>query len=317
MTNETMFRYRVVTSDATLPVVVVGLVVSWLSDVPFSLLQCVMVAAAVVVAIGIALWSDACMLLRVRSRMVSAWFVAFVAACPFLAQWGSALIPAVCALGFYAFLFHAYQRPRPAAYVFHAFAFLGLGSFFFPQWLFFVPVLWGAMSLRLRVYGLRVWAASLLGIALPYWVYGIYAVWRGRLDTAFGFLGELFSFSPPDYASLPLPVVVSFVFLTFCVVLFVLHFNRTSYNDKIRVRMYYRLLTTQAVLQAAFLVAQPHLYETLFPLYILTSSPLVGHYLAFARGRGMNAWFVCLLLLLLSLALYNHLAPWMPLSAFL
>lgn len=313
---EHTFQHRVATSSATLSVAIAWLGLSWLFSAPLTPAVGGAVAGTAVVGILVAWWNDAFMLLRIRSRLISAWMLAFAAACPFMAGWGTALVPAACALGLYSCLFRAYQKPRPEADVFHAFVFLGVGSFFFPQWLYFVPVLWGAMLVRLRVYGPRVWSSAIVGLTLPYWLYGGYAAWQNRFDTAFGFLSALGEFAVPDYGSVPLPVAVSFGFLTFYVVIASGHFNRTSYNDKIRVRMYHRLLTTQALLMAVFLAAQPQHYVALFPLYVLTSAPIVGHYLALARGWGMNAWFVASLLLLVSLTVFNHLAPWMPLSIF-
>ena len=67
---------------------------------------------------------------------------------------------------------------------------------------------------------------------------------------------------------------------------------------------------------AVLLIAQPQHYAVLFPLYVLTSSPIVGHYLALARGWGMKVWFVASLVLLVALSVFNHLAPWIPLSTF-
>lgn len=313
---EHTFQHRVATSSATLSVAMVWLVLSWLFSVPPTLAVGGTLAGTAVTGILVAWWNDAFMLLRIRSRLISAWMLAFAAACPFMAGWGTALVPAACALGLYSFLFRAYQKPRPESDVFHAFVFLGVGSFFFPQWLYFVPFLWGAMFVRLRVYGLRVWSSAIVGLTLPYWIYGGYAAWQNRFDTAFGFLSGLGEFAVPDYGSVPLPVAVSFGFLTFYLVIASGHFSRTSYNDKIRVRMYHRLLTTQALLMAVLLIAQPQHYAVLFPLYVLTSSPIVGHYLALARGWGMNVWFVASLVLLVALSVFNHFAPWIPLSTF-
>ncbi len=314
---EHTFQHRVAVSNATLPIAACLTVAAWMSGDWSDWRLWAGLALTAAMAYFVAVWNSVYMLLRIRSRLVSSTYLVLVAACPFLHRWDVSLIPAACALGVYFLLFRSYQKSRPEPDVFHAFIFYGVGSLFFPQWLYFVPVFWGAMLIRLRSLTLRSISAAVLGLMLPYWALAAYAVWQNRLDTAFLFLSDLLRFDAPSYAGLPLSHVVSFAFVSFYLVLGVVHFSRTAYNDRIRVRMYLRLLITQAVLLGAFLVAQPRHFDVLFPLYVLTASPIIGHYLALVRGRFMGVWFVLSLLLFGGLFVFNSVVPWMPLSTFL
>lgn len=313
---ERTFQYRVAVSSASLPVALALTAMAWLPGDWTDWRRWAGLAAVVVMAYFVALWNNVHMLLRIRSRLVSSTFLLLVAACPFLHRWSTDWVPAACAIGVYYCLFRAYQKSHPEPDVFHAFVFLGVGSFFFPQWLCFVPVLWGALLVRLRAFTSRSFVASLLGLVLAYWAFVAYAAWHNRLDTAFGFWLDAWAVGLPDYGACPLPCAVSFAFVSFYLAVSAVHFSRTAFYDRIRVRMYYRLLITQAVLLGVAIVAQPRHFGVAFPLYVVTASPVVGHYFALARGRFMNVWFIASLLLLGGLYVFNFVAPWTSLSTY-
>lgn len=270
-------------------------------------------AATGVVAYVMTEWNNRFSLIRIRSRLMSATYLLLMGACPFLHVWDTAMVPVVCMLLAYGLLFMAYQKPRAEGEVFHAFLFTGIGSFFFPPLLLLAPLHYVAMFVQLRVLGWRTFVAGLFGLVLPYWFYAGWLLWQHELGAFLSRWTGAFDFSPPDYACLTLPQEVSFLFLLFFSLTSLAHFVRTSFNDKIRIRMFFYMMLVQELLLIVSVVLLPQHFDVLFRLLVANSAPLLAHYFALARGRWMNAWFIVSLVLLLLLAAFNNLeALWRP-----
>lgn len=246
-------------------------------------------------------------LIRVRSRLVSASFLALATTAHFLHPIGLAYVPPFCLLVAYGLLFSAYQKPRAEGEVFYAFLALGAGGFAFPPLWLLAVVLWFCMAAQLRVMTWRTLTASVFGLALPAWVYVVWMLWQGRQDEAFGFVHPYLARTlPPDFAAVPVWQWVNAAFLGVLVLLGLLHYYRTNFNDKIRVRMcYYTIICVELPLVAA-LCLLPDCFETLYLLLLVNSAPLVGHYFALARGRRlMDIWLWMWLVGLIVLWTYN------------
>lgn len=254
-------------------------------------------------------WNNTFSLMRVRSRMTSSTFLLLMAACPLLQTWTTQMLVPLSLLLCYFCLFRSYQKVRAEADFFHAFSFLGLGCLFFPQLLYFVPLLLVSCLVQLRSLSLRSFMACLLGLSLPYWCYAGYSIWHNQLDLTVLHFEQLLTLQMPDYHALTVSQVLSGGFVMAATMLATFHYQRTAYHDKIRTRMFLNLLVTQEYLIILLMVGQPQHFETMLRLLIVNSSPLIAHYLTLAKGRFFHIWFIFCLLLYAAFAVLMPFSP--------
>lgn len=307
-------RYNLTTSSATLPMTCLVAGVIWLLPSPQSRDLWLSFGIGVLTTLLVMEWNNRSALLRIRSRLMSSTFLFLTALCPFLHDLSWDLATAPCLVLSYILLFRSYQKPRGEGAIFHSFLFLGIGSLLFPPLLCLVPFYWLNMLVQLRSLTARSFMASLFGLVLPYWFYIAYAVWYKRADTVFLYLLDYTNISLPDYGTVPFNRIVSFGFIVFLLLLSIINYLRTYYADKIKTRMFFYAIIVQSVALTLLTAALPRHFDRLFPLMLVTSAPLIAHYVALARGRLMDFWFIILLLLATAWGLFNHFCEWNPLS---
>lgn len=304
------FRNRTAKSMLTLPLVAVVVGVVWLLPDPRSVWLWGGFAIVCALTYTLRELNNRSQLLRIRSRLVSATFLALFAALPDLHSAGMHLLPAVGLLLALCCLFGSYQQYRPEHYTFHAFFFLSIGSLDFPPLLVLSVFFYLAMGIVLHTFTWRSLLAGLFGLIVPYCFYVGYLGWEDRLDDFVQQLTPYLQYRWPDFRRLPLPHVISFGFITVLALLSTLHFVRTSLNDKIRTRVFLYVLIILELVLAGSCVLLPHHYCIIMPLYLVVASPLIAHYFALARGGLlMNVWFICWLLGLIALSIYNYGLP--------
>ncbi len=237
-------------------------------------------------------------LLRVRSRMVSTTFLALTAAAPalFVADWS--LLPAVCFILSLLPLLSAYQLPRPAPYVFHVGLLIGIGALAYPPLLLLLVVWTFSLAAFLRALDRRSFFALLLGASLPAYGLAAVGVWRGDIGTIFLPYVATFRFAAPSFAHVTWAQWLLGGFTALLGLVAVIHFYRTSYNDKIRTRMFFNVFALTEIVLLAALALQPQRADVLLRVLVANSAPLIGHYLTLARGQRFTAWFSFYLLLL-------------------
>ncbi len=89
-----------------------------------------------------------------------------------------------------------------------------------------------------------------------------------------------------------------------------LHCMRTSFNDKIRTRMFLYLILTQELLIALFMVLQPAHFQVLLALLVMNSAPILSHYFALSGSRFARAVFVLFLFMFAALSFLNTWVQW-------
>ena len=82
------------------------------------------------------------------------------------------------------------------------------------------------------------------------------------------------------------------------------HFIHSSFRDKIRVRQIYYGFITLDLFSLALWVLQPH-NELAMRMFILSTSPLAGHYWALTHSRFSNIIFIILTVALIALTAFN------------
>ena len=229
-------------------------------------------------------------LLRVRSRMVSATFIVLSCTACFLFGDLPGGIVQLCFIAAYLALFQTYQDQQSVRLVYYAFLCIGIASLPFVQTLWYVPLLWVMMGTQLQSLSWRTWAASLLGLATPYWFGMLWLIYKADITLALNHFAELgsisFVFTPPSVS-----LILVFVFTAVMAAIGILHFWNYSFEDKIRIRLLYGFFTTLTIVTLLLMLLQPQHHAVLMRIAIINASPLIAHVLTFTSSRLSNILF--------------------------
>lgn len=303
--REHTFRHTVATGAFTLPLTIVVAALAWAMSALSEAGLWAGFAAALVVTYMLMELNNRNQLLRIRSRMVSSTFLLTLAACPWLHGEVGLFLPAVCLVGTYFLLFSAYQDKTASGRVFYAFVIIAVAALLLPPVIALAPLLTFALLVQLRSLSWRTFFAAVFGTMLPVVYYVAWTMWEGSFPEA---LQPHYDMRPalPTPATFSISQMVNAGWLLFLTLLALLHYYRTNFNDKIRVRMFFYIIIEVELELWAGLVFFPQHFDAFFLLLLVNTAPLTAHYFALARGRWlMTVWFVLNILLLLALALYN------------
>lgn len=302
------FQNRVATSYFTLPVAAIISTVLWWGE---GIYTSGYLAGWVVCGLTTYLWvetNNTYSLLRIRSRLTPVVYLMLMGVMSFLHPLQDSSLVTCCMLVSYYLLFGTYQQPHAVIPTFHAFLFMGIGSLFFPQIIYFVPFLLWYSGLQLRSLTWHTFWGAMAGLMLPYWFWAGYCFYTDDFAPFLGHFQELTVFQPVCQTNLrdwDLLQVASVSYVAFFSLVGILHFVRTSFNDKIRTRMLLYILLTQEILIAAFLILQPVHFNILSGLLVMNSAPFISHYFALTGTRLSHILFILSLLGLTALAAIN------------
>ncbi|MBR6031025.1 MAG: hypothetical protein IKP36_03580 [Bacteroidaceae bacterium] len=313
------FQNKVAGSELTLPVCeAMAVALWWLPERAFSLRSVLGLVLCLLTTYIIMETNAQQHIIRIRTRMMSCVWLVLSICLPFMHPLGKPLCAAAFLCAAYMLLFRCYQRHRPQAYVFHAFLMLGIGSFFAPVMLPMAALFFLYLVVFLRSLTAKAFWAGILGLVAPYWCYAVWlflGAW-GMEQGAAGFLWE--GLEVPDYslAAFPFPLapdltdsqmvkLSNVAVIVLLATVSIIHYLRTNYDDKIRVRMILYIYVVQTLVLMAFLLLQPAQYETTMALLICSASPLIAHFFALSSSILSNLFFVLSLLLTAALATLN------------
>lgn len=245
-------------------------------------------------------------LIRIYSRMVSCSFIALLTMAPMLFSSLQTSVVTLCAVGFFTSLFRCYQDAQSPGWVFYSFVCLGLASIVWVQVLFFLPILWIVMATPLFCLSVRTFVASLLGIIMPYWFMLGYCVVMADIEMFVRHFVALAQFSPLcDLSGHTLMDAILLGFVVLCALIGSVHFFATDYNDKIRTRMLYRVFIIVDVAALVFVVLQPQHFAPLWGIMVVTTAPLIGHFIALTKGRISATTTYVLMAAVVAITAYN------------
>ena len=231
-------------------------------------------------------------LLRIYSRMVSCTFV--VLSCTMCFMFGSlsGALAELCIIASYYTLFHSYQDKKSTGWIYYTFLLLGLSSMVFAHIVFFLPLLWLLMAFKVQSLSWRTFVASLLGLTTPYWFAGVYFIFTEDFETPLIHFTQLGTFEVPfDFSLLNTMQMIGYVFMFVLALTGIIHYIRTRYHDKIRIRMLFDCFIITDLLTFLLLALQPQHYDMLMRLIIINTSPLLAHFIALTHTRWTNIAF--------------------------
>ena len=300
------FQNRIAGSRLTLPVTGIYALAIWFMGGVLQEQWWLQLACFAFTAYLVVLLSNMNSLIRVYSRLMSAFFLA-LGCCDCL------LFPSVsesaCILFFvlsYLILFMSYQDKTRSGYVLYAFIALGIASMFYVHMLCLVPLFWLFMRYNLLALSWRTWMASILGVLTPYWFAECWYFYRGEPWILLEHFEPLANFeSVADYAVVTPGQAALYILLVVLGIMGSIHFIHKSYLDSIRVRLLYSIFISMDLILAVFLALQPQHYNLLIRLMIVNTAPLVAHFFALTSTKVTNVVFYTTLTAIITLTVYN------------
>lgn len=297
---------RIAESRATLPWTAVICLLIWLVGGVITRGWWLQMGVAALAMLMMALLNNVNALIRIYSRMISCSFIVLMTMTAYLWPQLPVGMVALAVTTFYLLLFQTYQDKRAMGMIFYAYAMLGIGSIFWVQLLWLIPVFWILMATNILAFSGRTFFASILGLVLPYWFLSGYYFLTGQIAMLGAHFADILNVGPLfalKLLDLHHFVTIGFVFLLG--ILGIVHFLRNSYKDKIRIRMYYEaFIVVELVLMAAIIVF-PKMADPIMALLITTTAPLIGHFLALTHTKLTNITFFVILAIVAALTLYN------------
>lgn len=238
-------------------------------------------------------------LLRVSSRMLSSLLAVLLTASVFLHVIQPAHVVMLLSMLSYFTLFSTYQN-SDTRITFLTYLYVSVASLVFPKLLLMIPFYWAA-QVHFRSLSLRCFCASLVGICLPYWLYGGCAVCMDSTSVFFEHVSGIVQLEWGDYASVSLQriLVASFSLLLFF--MGTVDFYLKSYQDKTRTRIIYNVVILFGMAGFLFLALQIDYFDTLFPLVLLPTVIVAGHHIVLSDTKFTRIYTIVVLVMALSL----------------
>lgn len=228
-------------------------------------------------------------LIRIYSRMVSCSFLVMTMMTPHKIESIDGCIISMCFVAFYLALCNAYQDKKATGYVLWAFAAIGVASIVWIQILLFIPVLWVLTATNILAMSLRTFVASILGVIMPYWFLSAYYIYIGDIMPIVDHIATIANFEPLFiYKNCSINDFLPLCFIILLAITGSIHFLRTSYKDKIRTRMIYEMFITMTVATIVLVILQPQHANIATHLLIISTAPLIGHFLALTSTKITN-----------------------------
>lgn len=311
------------TSGATLPVVILICIVGWvvrelmfpatipvnegfmlssqfdISHWPYWLNRLCNILLFVIVGYLMIELNNRSDIFHVRHTVLAAIYFLFMIICPEFNAFSLTSISLLAFLLSMFFLFQTYQCRNASEGLFHSFAFLGIGSLFFPQIIYLFPV-WLIGSSMLQSLNARSFFAAVLGFVIPYWALLAYALYVGNIDVFFSPFLEIARFGSMDiFETLSIPRIVS---LSFFMLLFIIAMFRClaiDYDNKIRTRIILHFIILLNFCLYTFIILQP-VYETSLLILALPGTAMMTcHFFVRTRSRFSATLFYGAMVLLL------------------
>lgn len=246
-------------------------------------------------------------LIRIYSRAITSAFIILSCVACFLFPSMEGGIVTVGLVASLLTLFATYQDREATGWVYYTFLLLGLASLAKVHLLVLIPIYWIIM-LFLSSLSLRTFIASLLGLLTPYWFWitAVLFLYKGHFTP---FISHFMPLTEVDffhsYDSIPLSHYLTYAFLVILTITGIIHFLRTSYNDKIRTRQLYYSIMFFNIVILVLLPLFPQHYDLLLRPAIILTSPLIGHFIALTNTKITNIAFYIILITALLLTGFN------------
>ncbi len=244
-------------------------------------------------------------IIGIRASVQTSLYLLLITAIPHLYSLHTGSIAALLLLLSIHFLFKTYQMHRSSGLLFYSFAFLGIGSLFFPQITFLAP-LWWITAYRFQSLTFRSFCATLVGWSFPYWFLFGHAFCHQQMNLFYQPFIELGTFHPINYEDYIQPwEIATLGFITLLLIVSSMHCAIAGYRDKIRTRMYLTCLILVGFSLILLGMLQPVHFEDILPSLLVVVSVLIAHFFGLTNSRASNIFFIVTMILLILLYAFN------------
>lgn len=272
-----------------------------LNEIPWMQFSCFVVTTYLLVELN-----NSNALIRIFSRMVSCSYIVMACMPCFLFSSVATGIEGVCIVAAYATMFNSYQERRSMGWIFYTFLLLGIASLINIHILYYVPLFWFIILVFMMSLSFRTFIASLLGIITPYWFAMVYFIYTQDIDTPIRHFTDIAVFGPiADFSILNYNQLFTLSFVALLAVVGTVHFAHNNTGDKIRTRMLYYSFITIDIVTIVFVILQPQHYDLLLTMMIISTSPLIGHFIALTHTKLTNISFIIIAVAAFALTAYN------------
>ena len=245
-------------------------------------------------------------LIRIYSRMVTCTFLLTACCACFLFPSVRGAIMQLCFIVALTILFMTYQDKTSSGYTYYAFLFIGFASIAYIQIVWVLPLMWLFMATHLQSLSWRTWGASIFGLLTPYWFSSLWLVWTEDLTPLTDHVAQLGDIAFMEgYESLTVSHILLFAFVMLLSVTGIVHYIRKHHDDKIRIRLIYGFFIWTDMAAAVLLVLLPQYYDWLMPIMIVTTAPLIAHFVTLTSTKATNVYCCVLAGITLLLIVYN------------
>ena len=231
-------------------------------------------------------------IIRTRASVQTAFYFLLITACPSMHLLYPGDIASISYLIALYFLFRSYHQHRSSGNIFYSFAFMGLGTIFFPQLVYFIPI-WWIGTIKFQSLNPRSFCASILGFSFPYWFLFGHAFFYQNMDLFYQPFIEMGNFRPIDFKSqMPIWEIVTLTYLFILYAGSAIHYFRKGYQDRIQTRSYLDYLLVLGFYIFVCILLQPSQGMNLFPLLLINSSILTAHLFVLTNSRASYLFFI-------------------------
>lgn len=243
-------------------------------------------------------------IIRLRATIQTSIYFIVISACPQLYELNAGSFAVLLMSTSIYFLFQSYQVVKPAILIFYSWLCLGVASVLFPQFLYLTPLyLIGAYNFQSLNF--KSFFAGIMGLLLPLWFLVAYAFFCSQTEVLYSLFVELINFEMINIFAVKSWQIATLAFIFVFFVIAMVHSLATGWQDKIRTRSYLNFFSLMEFFLFILILLQPHHFVVLLPLLLVGFSFLSGHFLALAKNRISNIYFIVSLVGLIILFFYN------------
>lgn len=236
-------------------------------------------------------------ILRVRKTVLIAAYFLFATFCPELYTFTLTKLSVVAMLFSLFFLFNSYQCRNSSNYLFHSFSILSIGSIFFPQLMYCIPI-WFIGSFMLQSLNLRSFFAAMIGFSLPYWFLLSYAFYVDNINIFFAPFIEITQFGGINiFSTVSLYNILSIALFLIIYIISFSHCLATDYDNKIQTRVILHFIIFLNICLFIFAIIQP-IYEVQLLNLILPGFAFMTCYF-FSRSKSNITYYIFIAMLIL------------------
>jgi hypothetical protein len=244
-------------------------------------------------------------ILRIRPSVLCAFYYLFVILCPELYLYSLANISLLALIVSLFFLFSSYQCYNSSSYLFHAFAVLSIGTLFFPQLMYLVP-LWYIGASMMQSLNIRSFFAGILGFCLPYLLLLTCAVYVHQIDIFFVPFVELANFGKMNmFAVMSIPNIITLCFFIILFFISIIHCWLIDYDNKIRTRIILHFIILLNFCILLFIVLQPKYELQLLSLFLPGNCLMTCHFFRRSSSRFSDYFFIIVIVLMILIFVFK------------